>query len=94
MIPGLVSKMSESRIVNANTIAPKTDVVYITGSGGAIKTIVPPYEGFSGLLFLVATIGSVTADTTGNIGAAITFVQNKVTVLVYSKVNAKWWSSV
>jgi hypothetical protein len=93
VIPGTVSKLSEQRLTAAATIFPKTDVVYVTGTT-AIATIVPTFQGFSGILFLVATSSGLTAVTTGNIQLAITFVQNKVATLVYSKLNAKWFPSV
>jgi len=92
MIPGTTSKLSERIYAAATTIFPKTDVAYITGST-AIATIVPPYEGFSGLLFVVATTTGLTAVTTGNVQTAVTFTQYKPTTLIYSKLNAKWYSA-
>lgn len=94
MIPGTVSKLSESTLASADTIEPKTDVVFVTGST-SISNITPPggHGGRSGnLLFLVPTDGSVATTTTGNVGVAVTMIQNKVQVFVYSQKNSKWYT--
>jgi uncharacterized membrane protein len=93
MIPGLTSKLSESTVTAAATIVAKTDIVRISGTT-SIATIKPNFGGgFSGILFLVPVTGNVATLTTGNIvGSAVTMLQNKVTVLVYSKTDAKWYT--
>lgn len=90
MIPGTVSKLSEEVLASATTITPKTDVVQLTGTV-AVATIVPPYAGFSGLLFVVPLDGSVATTTAGNIAVVQTMIVNKVAVLVYSKRTGKWY---
>jgi len=92
MIPGSTSKLTEATLASADVIYPKTDVVFLTGST-AVSTIVPSFGGgFSGLLFLVPTDGTVATTTTGNVGVAVTMLQNKVTTLVYNKKNTKWYT--
>ena len=90
MIPGTTSKISEQTLASAATIYPKTDMVELTGST-AIATIIPAYEGFSGILILVPTDGTLGLLTTGNIAIAVTMAQNRATVLTYSKKNAVWY---
>jgi len=93
MIPGTTTKLSESTIASAASIDVKTDLVRVTGTT-SIATILPHFGGgFSGILFLVPIDGNVATLTTGNIvGSAVTMLQNKVTVLVFSKTDAKWYS--
>lgn len=90
MIPGITSKLSEEVLASATTLTPKADLVRLTGTT-AIATIVPPYAGFSGILFIVPTTGDVATTTAGNIQVVQTMVQNQLTVLVYSKLANKWF---
>lgn len=91
MIPGLTTRISESQLVAASTITPKSDLVFISGTT-ALKTIIPPYEGFSGILLLVATDpAGVATLTTGNIALVVALTVSKVTAFVYSKKNATWY---
>ena len=92
MIPGTVSKISESTVVAAATIGPiKTDFVRVSGST-TIATIKPPGGpgGFSGILFVVAGT-TVATTTTGNIQNAVTLTAGLVNVFVYSRVTGKWY---
>lgn len=91
MIPGLVSKLSEEVIVAAATIAPKSDLVRVSGTT-AIATIVAPFGGgFSGHMIFVATAAGVNTVTSGNIQTAVTLNANVATVFVYSKLANKWF---
>lgn len=91
MIPGLTSRISEGNLVAATTITPKADLNFVAGTT-AIATIRPPFEGFSGILFLVATdVAGVATLTTGNIALAVSLTTSKVTAFVYSKKNALWY---
>jgi hypothetical protein len=91
MIPGLTTRLSESSLVAATTIKPKSDLVFVSGTT-ALATINPPFEAFSGILFLVATDpAGVATVTTGNIALVVSLTVNKVTAFVYSKINAKWY---
>lgn len=91
MIPGFTTKLSESVVASAASISPKTDLVRVSGTTN-IETITPNFGGgFSGILFVVPTDGVVNTVTTGNILVAVAMAQNRVTVLVYSKVANKWY---
>jgi hypothetical protein len=91
MFPGLTTKLSEETLASAASINPKADLVKVTGST-AIATIIPNFGGgFSGAVVLVPKDGSVATLTTGNIAAAVTMLQNRATLLVYSKVDDKFY---
>jgi len=91
VIPGSTTRLTESNLVAASTISPKSDLVFISGTT-ALKTINPPFEGFSGILFLVATdVAGVATLTTGNIALVVALTTNKVCPFVYSKKNATWY---
>ena len=91
MIPGFTTKLTEETLASAATISPTKDLVRLTGTT-SIATIVPHFGGgFSGVLFLVPTGGNVATLTTGNISAAVTMVDERITVLVYSKATDTWY---
>ena len=92
MFPGLTSKLSESVVASATTINVKTDFVRITGAV-QIETIVPNFGGgFSGVLFIASTSG-LTLGAAGNIFAGDALVANRLYVLVFSKLQNKWYIS-
>ena len=91
MFPGLTTKISEEVLASAASISPTKDMILLSGST-AIATIVPHFGGgFSGILILVPTAGTLGLLTTGNIGVAVTMPQNRATVLTYSKLNNTWY---
>ena len=91
MFPGTTTKISEEELASAATIYPKADMVKLTGSTD-LATIVPSYGGgFSGILILVPTDGTLGLLTTGNIAVAVTMPQNRATILAYSKEDAVWY---
>ena len=93
MIPGFVSKLSESSVTAAATIGPpKSDILYLSGST-TIATIRPPGGpgGFSSVLFIVPLTDAVATTTTGNIAVNVTMPVDRVTVLVYSKQEDTWF---
>ena len=93
MLPGLISKVSEDTFGLTTTIQPKTDMVHIgnTTSTTVLATIVPPYGGFSGVLFVHnSSGGNITTVTTGNILTAVTIGSNALVVFVYSKTLNKY----
>lgn len=91
MIPGLTTRLSEGQLVTATTISPKSDVVFVSGTT-AVATIIPPFEGFSGMIFIVATDAAGFATTTaGNIQLVVSLTTNVATAFIYSKKNAKWY---
>lgn len=58
----------------------------------AIATILPPQNGgFSGVVILVPTAGTLGLVTTGNIAVAVTMPQNRATVMVYCKETNVWY---
>ena len=90
MFPGTTTKLSEELLASAASISPKHDLVRLSGST-AIATINPSFGGgFSGILVLVPTDGTLGLLTTGNIATAVTMAQNRATVLVYSQAAAVW----
>lgn len=93
MIPGLTSKLSEETISLTATITPKADLCRITSTATTtvLVTIVPPYGGFSGILFLANTSGAaITATTAGNLQATLNLPNNQLVTLVFSKLLNKW----
>lgn len=95
MIPGTISKLSEQNLAAAATIRPKTDIVRITDTASTtvLVTIIPPFGGFSGVIFLQNKSGaSITATTAGNIAGTGTFtiLNQRMATLVYSKAEGKW----
>lgn len=91
MFPGTTTKLSEDLIASAATVTVKADLVRITGST-AIATINPNFGGgFSGIVILVPTDGTLGLLTTGNIAIAVTMAQNRATVLVFSKKTSTWY---
>jgi hypothetical protein len=94
MIPGTTSKLSESLMALATSISPKTDFIRVTDttSTTVVATIIPPYSGFSGILFLVNASGAnITTTTTGNINTGVTVGQNVAIAFIYSKLSGKWY---
>lgn len=92
MIPGLMSKLSETTVASTTTITAKSDIVYVTGTTSIATIKAPPGQGgFSTVIFIVPTDGTVATVTTGNIPVAVSMAVNRVTVFVYSFKNAKWY---
>lgn len=92
MIPGLMSRLSESIVASTTTVTIKSDLVTMTGTT-AVATIVPPpgQGGQSTVIFIVPVDGSIATTTAGNIAKAVTMVQNQTCVFTYSKQTAKWY---
>ena len=95
MFPGLTTRLSEGNISLTTTIAPVTDVVRVTSTTTTtiVATIVPPFGGFSGIIFLQNKSGaSMGMVTTGNISgtAPITVLNQRMAILVFSKLENKW----
>lgn len=93
MIPGSTTKLTESKLASADTINPKTDIVFVTGATPVTK-IIPNFGGgvASGLLILIAqNAGGLVLGTGGNILVGITAAQNRPVFLVYSKSANAWF---
>lgn len=89
MIPGSVSKLSETTLPFAATITAKADIVHIVGAG-TINTIIPGLgTAVSQFLVLNSNAASV-LGTTGNIAVGLTMVINRPVFLVWSKKLQKW----
>ena len=90
MIPGSVSKMTESTLASAATINPKTDIVKLTGSA-QINTINPGLGGAqSQFLVLVPVDGAITLGTSGNIAVGIAGAQSRAIFMVFVRSLNKW----
>jgi hypothetical protein len=90
MIPGTVSKMSETTVASAASIRATADVLKITGST-QINTIQPGLgPGQSQFLVLVPIDGSIILGTSGNILVGITAVVSRSVFLVFVRSMNKW----
>lgn len=92
MIPGTMSKLTESVVASAASITVKTDVVRVTGST-QINTILSPLQDSPGgtMVILIPTAGSIVLGTSGNILVGITMAQNRAVWLVWNKGAGKWY---
>ena len=91
MIPGSVSKLSETTVASAATIRATADVVKVTGST-TVNNIIPGLgPGQSQFLILIPTDGAVTLGTSGNINVGIAMAQNRAVFLVFLRSTAKWY---
>lgn len=90
MYPGQVTRLSSRDVASAATIDGNYDVLYISGAVD-IATINPRQLMGDQLLFLIPTAGNINLLNTGNIIAAQTCLQNRVTTLVYSRSRKKWF---
>lgn len=91
MIPGLTTKLSEEIVATATSINVTKDLVRLTGTT-SIATITGNFGGgFSGIVILVPTEGNVATTTAGNIAAVVTMVDQRATVLVFSKEDNIWY---
>lgn len=91
MIPGTTSKVSETTVASAATIAAKSDVVKVTGTT-QINNITPNFGGgFGGVTTLIPVDGAVTLGTSGNIAVGIAMAQNRAVSLFYLRSTGKWY---
>ena len=90
MIPGSVSKMSETTMPSAATITAMSDIINVTGAV-QINNIIPGLgTAVSQFLVLNCVTGPVILGATGNIAVGLTTVLNRPVFLVYSKAAKKW----
>lgn len=90
MIPGSVSKLTESTVASAATIKVKTDIVKVTGAV-AVNTILPGLgTRQSQFLILIPTSGALTIGTSGNILVGLAAVQNRAVYMVWVDSLQKW----
>jgi hypothetical protein len=88
---GLGNKLSQETLASAATISPQSDLVTITGSTAIATIVPPPVGGFSQMIILVPSDGTLGLLTTGNIAVAVTMAQNRATLLVFSKSAGVWY---
>jgi len=90
MIPGSVSKLTETTVGSASTIYAKSDIVKVTGST-QVNNIIPGLGlSQSQFLILVPVDGAVTLGTSGNIAVGIAAAQNRAVFMVYVRSLSKW----
>lgn len=91
MIPGSVSKLSESSVASADTITAKSDIVYVTGNV-QVNTIRPGLGSAQSqfLILVPITAGGITLGTTGNVLVGIAAAVNRSVYMVWSKQLQKW----
>lgn len=91
MFPGLSTKLSKEILASSTTVQVSKDLVLMTGNT-TLATIKPPANGgFPSVIFVVPTDAGIATTTSGNIAVDVTMPQNRVTVLVYDPVTAKWY---
>lgn len=90
MIPGSISRLSETTVASAASISAKSDIVKVTGTT-QINTILPLLPSQGQFLILIPTAGSVILGTSGNILIGITAVINRAVFMCWSPVSAKWY---
>jgi len=91
-IRGITSAAVFEVIARAGTIAPKTDLVRITGSG-AVSTITRPGRGVGPITILSTDAVAPTWDVAGNIAVAGTFTRYKLFTFIYDPTTSKWYPS-
>jgi hypothetical protein len=90
MIPGSVSKLSEMTVASAATITAKADLVNVTGTT-QVNTIVPGLGTAVSQMCIINPLGAtLVLGTSGNIAVGVTLVQNRPSVLIWSKAAQKW----
>jgi hypothetical protein len=90
MIPGSVSKLTESTVASAATITAKTDIVLVTGAV-AVNNIIPGLgTAQSQFLVLIPVSGALTLGTSGNILVGLAAVVNRAVFLVFVRSLGKW----
>jgi hypothetical protein len=93
MYPGFTTRLSYNTQASATTIQGNADLIKLTGTT-AVATIVPKLPSptvQAQLLFLLPLDGTVASTTAGNIAVVQSLIINKVAVLVYDPVTAKWY---
>lgn len=90
MIPGTVSKLTESTVASAGAITAKSDILYVTGAV-QVNTVNPGLGLMqSQFLILVPVDGALTLGTSGNILVGLAAAQNRAVFMVWSKKLQKW----
>jgi hypothetical protein len=90
MIPGSVSKLTESTVASAATITVKTDIVNVSGTT-QVNTIIPGLGTAQSQFLILNPLGAtLVLGTSGNIAVGLTAVINRPVFMVWSKAAQKW----
>jgi len=79
-------------LASAATIAPTTFMTTVTGTV-PVTTITPPVTGSHMLALRFTTASPGVTGTTGNIGISTTTVVNKILLMCYDPIAAKYYPS-
>lgn len=93
MFPGLTTRLSSISKASATTIDGDKDIIVLTGTT-AIATINPKVGNkatMGQVIMLIPVDGAVATTTAGNIAVVQSMLQNKVTVMVWNPIQAKWY---
>ena len=92
MIPGTVSKLTETTVASAASIVAKSDIVRVTGNT-QVDTIVPPFGGANNVsIWVIAiTAGNLVVSAAGNVLIGQTLITNRLYIFVWSKTTQKWY---
>jgi hypothetical protein len=79
-------------LASATTIAPSTNILFVSGTN-TITTITKPFSsGNSGQITIIPT-GIFTTNNTINIALASTAVVSKALIMTYCDITSKWYPS-
>ncbi len=93
MIPGLLTRLSETVISLTNSIAPRSDIIRVssTATTTVLVTIAGRFINMGGIMFLVnSSGGAITATTAGNIATTCSIPNGCMATFIYSPSSAKW----
>lgn len=79
-------------IASATTIAPLTEIIFVSGTT-AIATITPPPSLIGGGQLVIIPTGIFTTTTAGNIALASTAVVSRALIMTYDVTTNKWYPS-
>jgi hypothetical protein len=94
MYPGQTTRLSRATVASATSIdVGASDFVRLTGTT-AIATITQRNLNKAvqaQILFILPLDGNVATTTAGNIAVVQTMLQNRITVLIWDPITAKWY---
>ena len=79
-------------IASATTIAPLTEIIFVSGTT-AVVTITPPPSLVGGGQLVIIPTGIFTTTTAGNIALASTAVVSRALIMTYDATTNKWYPS-
>lgn len=93
MYPGQTTRLTYNTQASATTIQGNADFIKLTGTTD-IATIAPKLLNKGGMCTIIRLLplnGNINTTAAGNIIAAITMLQNRVTMLVWDPTTGKWY---